>query len=321
MRRCEAAIVGAGLAGLSAAIYLARALRDVVVMDAGNSMAVLEPDVQNYLGFPEGISGSDLLRRGSVQATQFGAEYVAETITGLSPAEGGFALQGRAGAFEARRVLLATGLTHLPPEIAGARECVGTSLFFCKDCDAYRVRGRRVALIGWGDEAARYALGLLALTSHVAIATNGRPPSWNARYDAALREYGIPVYPERLMDCIHDKGRITGLRAAGGAILTVQVAFVTRSDVLHAELARQVGAALDAEGQVQVDADMRTSVPGLFAAGCVTPASCQMVIAAGQGATAARAIDRELFEEDLDRHALKRYVEVPAAAPLPRRRP
>lgn len=84
--------------------------------------------------------------------------------------------------------------------------------------------------------------------------------------------------------------------------------FTTRGDVYHTALAEELGAAEDEEGQLVVDTDMRTSVPGLYAAGCVTPANCQMIIAAGQGATAAQAIDRDLFDESLRRHRLPRVA-------------
>jgi thioredoxin reductase (NADPH) len=82
--------------------------------------------------------------------------------------------------------------------------------------------------------------------------------------------------------------------------------FATKGDIYHTALAQDLGAAEDEEGQLIVDSDMRTSVPGLYAAGCVTPANCQMIIAAGQGATAAQAIDRDLFDESLRRHRLPR---------------
>ena len=86
--------------------------------------------------------------------------------------------------------------------------------------------------------------------------------------------------------------------------MRVDALFTTRGDIFHNKLARTMGAKTNAAGEVQVDDQLRTSVPGLFAAGCVTPANCQMIIAAGQGATAAQAINRDLFEESLATHCL-----------------
>ena len=92
-----------------------------------------------------------------------------------------------------------------------------------------------------------------------------------------------------------------------GEKLLADCVFTTRGDVFHNHLARQLGAALDPAGQICVDKDQRTNLPGLYAAGCVTPANCQMIIAAGDGATAAQAINRDLFEESLRNGSLRRH--------------
>src|SRR5512140_1764207 len=103
-------VIGAGMAGLSAAIYLGRARRNTVVIDSGKSMARWEPDVQNYLGFPDGVEGEELLRRGRRQARRYGIRFVRdEILEGRSPRPGDFRLKGRAGRYRCRRLLLATG--------------------------------------------------------------------------------------------------------------------------------------------------------------------------------------------------------------------
>ena len=107
--------------------------------------------------------------------------------------------------------------------------------------------------------------------------------------------------------------------------MKIDYIFTTRGDIFHTGLAKKLGAKLDSDGQIKVDLCMRTSVPGLYAAGCVTPANCQMIIAAGQGAAAAQAINRDLFEESLATHSLRRFREaqladektVPEAFPEP----
>ena len=96
----------------------------------------------------------------------------------------------------------------------------------------------------------------------------------------------------------------------GETRVKIDYIFTTRGDIFHTSLAEQLGAKLDADGQIVVDHCMRTSVPRLYSAGCVTPANCQMIIAAGQGATAAQAINRDLFEESLRTHSLRRFREV-----------
>src|SRR6185503_4263733 len=115
-RSREVIIIGGGLAGLSAAIYLGRALRDVLVIDAGESLANWEPEVQNYLGFPESISGCELLKRGREQAERFGAEFAHEEVERISRRDDMFELKGKRFTFECRKLLLATGVYHLPPK-------------------------------------------------------------------------------------------------------------------------------------------------------------------------------------------------------------
>jgi thioredoxin reductase (NADPH) len=305
----EVIIVGGGIAGLSAAIYLGRAQRDVLVIDSGHSMARWEPVVQNYLGFPKGVGGEQLLRNGRTQARHYDARIVRDDITGVSSRGSVFILQGKAKTYRTKRLLVATGIFHLPPEIPGVKQCLGHSMFFCKDCDGYRVRGKRIAIIGANNEAVEYALGMLHYSACVIVATNGKRPSWSARHGRWLKEYEIPVARERIRDVEHRSKKIRALDFAGGEKVKIDYLFTTRGDVFYNQLAKKLGARLDHDGQIKVDQCMRTSVPRLYAAGCVTPANCQMIIAAGQGAAAGQAINRDLFEESLASHALRRFRE------------
>jgi thioredoxin reductase (NADPH) len=310
----DAVIVGGGLAGLSAAIYLGRSRRRTLVLDSGHSMAKWEPLVENYLGFPDGLSGTALLERSRAQASRFGAERTEDEIGAIHrDGSGPFRLLGRRSVYHAARVLLATGLTHLLPDVPGAKACLGKSVFFCKDCDAYRVQGRAICVLGCRDEAARYALAMLAFSPSVMIATNGDKPAWATRLESGLQEYHVSVRQERVIEFLHDQGQVRAMRLDLAAPREVEAVFVTRGDVFHTRLAEELGARADQDGQLIVDGDMRTTVPGLYAAGCVTPANCQMIIAAGQGATAAQAINRDLFEEHLSQHALPLFLSDPRA--------
>lgn len=301
-------IVGGGFAGLSAAIYLGRAMRRVLVLDAEESLAKWEPEVQNYFGFPEGISGPELLRRGRVQAERYGARILVDEIERAEITGDGFSVDGRHVRFQARKLLLATGLYHLPPNIAGVNECVGKSLFFCKDCDGFKVRDRALVVVGHNNETVEYALGLTVFSQVVAISTNGENCKWDEAHARWVDEFKIPVHRSKVLSITHDCGNLSALQFEDGAQLIANYVFTTRGDIYYNELARQLGAEIDSDGQVVVDHCQRTSVPGLFAAGCVTQANCQMIIAAGHGAAAGQAMNRELFEESLEAHNLRRPV-------------
>jgi thioredoxin reductase (NADPH) len=306
-RSREVIIVGGGLAGLSAAIYLGRAMRDVLIIDAGESLAIWEPEVQNYLGFPEAIDGRELLERGRQQGRRYGAEFVCEEIERIWKDEAVFRLKGKKHEFDCHRLLLATGVYHLPPKIPAVNECVGKSMFFCKDCDGYRVQGKRVIIAGHNDEAVEYALGILAFTECVVLLTNGEVPHWDSQHEQWLREYHLPMHVDKILNVQHESGYLRSVTLASGQKLVADCLFTTRGDVFHNHLARQLGAALDSDGQIEVDKCQRTTVAGLYAAGCVTPANCQMIIAAGDGAAAAQAINRDLFEASLRNGSLRRH--------------
>lgn len=306
----EVIVVGGGIAGLSAAIYLGRGQRDALLVDSGHSMAKWEPKVENYLGFPKGVDGEDLLKFGRKQAQRHEVEFANDEIASARKQGHVFILAGKKREYRAQRLLLATGIFHIPPDIPGVRECLGYSMFFCKDCDGFRVRGKRIAIIGANNEAVEYALGMLYYSPCVIVATNGEKIRWSKQHAEWLREYEISVQAECITGVEHRRRKILSLAFADGRRLKIDYIFTTRGDIFHTDLAEQLGARLDREGQIEIDHCMRTSVPRLYAAGCVTPANCQIVIAAGQGAIAAQAINRDLFEESLANHRLRRFREV-----------
>ena len=305
IKTSEVIIVGGGIAGLSAAIYLGRAKRDTMVIDSGHSMARWEPEVQNYLGFPQGISGPELLRLGCRQVGRYQPTFVHDLIRSARRTRTGFTLKGSKGFYHCNCLLLATGIFHIPPDLPGVAPCLGHSMFFCKDCDGYRVQHQSVAIYGWTNEAVEYALGILVYSACVIIVTDGRNPKWSSRHKKWLREYKIPVHTATITGVKRSRNKIQALELSNKTQVEIEALFTTRGDIYYNKLAKCLGAKVDSEGQIQVDGRMRTNVRGLYAAGCVTPANCQMIIAAGQGATAAQAINRELFEKSLRTRSLR----------------
>jgi thioredoxin reductase (NADPH) len=303
----EVIIVGAGLAGLSAAIYLGRARRETLVIDYDKSMAKWEPDVQNYLGFPKGIGGAELLRRGRDQAEGDKIRFKKDKIKWARARKNGFSLRGEHRQYSCRRLLLCTGIFHLPPEIPSLLPCLGHSMFFCKDCDGLRVQGKPVGIYGYSNDTVEYALGMLFYSPCVVIITDGKKNLWDKRRARWIEEYKIPVYQKRILGVQREMRNVRSLRFMDGKEVELAGLFVTRGDIYYNKLAKGLGAKVDEDGQIMVDLCMRTTVKGVYAAGCVTPANCQMIIAAGQGASAAQAINRDLFEESLATHSLRRF--------------
>src|SRR4051812_48993194 len=255
----EFLVGGGGIWGLPAAFSPGRARRDVIVVDSGHSMAKWEPVVQNYLGFPDGVGGEELLKNGRAQAERYEVRFAQDEIKTIRARKSIFVLQGKRRSYRTKRLLIATGIFHLPPEIPGVKECLGHSMFFCKDCDGYRVRGKRIAIIGSNNEAVEYALGMLHYSACVVVATNGNRARWDKRHGRWLKEYEIPVARKRICEVDHRKRKIRALGFVGGQSVKIDYIFTTRGDIFYNQLARKLGAKLDSDGQIKVDQCMRTT--------------------------------------------------------------
>jgi thioredoxin reductase (NADPH) len=145
---------------------------------------------------------------------------------------------------------------------------------------------------------------MLLFTPNVMIATNGEEPTWDSDRTEWLMEYQTPIHRDRISTLEHDEGQLRRLTFNKGEPLKLEAAYTTRGDVYHNDLAEGVEASTNTEGGITVDSCLRTNVAGLYAAGCVTEANCQMIIAARQGAIAGQAINRDLFEESLRNHSV-----------------
>ena len=140
------------------------------------------PMEQNLTG--DDFSYAFMDYRGCGGMKDVGGAFTMDEIKSVARRKEGFLLRGGRGTYRTNRLLLATGIFHLPPKIPDVRECLGHSMFFCKDCDGYRVRGKRIAICGANNEAVEYALGMLHYSPCVVVATNGEKPHWSRQHAA-----------------------------------------------------------------------------------------------------------------------------------------
>jgi thioredoxin reductase (NADPH) len=297
----DALVIGSGPAGLSAAIYLARACRSVAVLDCGiPGRSDWGQTNRNYLGFPDGVSIVELCERGRRQAEGFGARFFDAEVIGLSRDRDQFVARTEEREFRAWAVVLATGVTDRWLDFPGYEACIGRSMHWCIVCDGFEMQGQRVLVVGVDEHAAELAIQMLGFTTQVSLLTNGAEPELSPESLAALDERGIPLI----------RGRITGARSRShgyletvvletGEEIAVDHLFSAQGATPNSKLAAELGAELSSEGYIRVDTEARTSVPGLFAAGDVTRLfSHQVLTAAHEGATAASALDYLLYERD-----------------------
>ncbi|SMQ57734.1 thioredoxin reductase (NADPH) [Altererythrobacter xiamenensis] len=292
-------IVGAGPAGLTAAIYLARYYLDIRLFDCGTSRASWIPKTRNHAGFPDGINGEELLERMREQAAKYGALREPKRVTDLTKEGDEFLVTTEDAEFRARTVLLATGVVNNRPEgfdDALHDEALSRGLIrYCPVCDGYEVTDKKVAVIGTGDHGAAEAHFIRTYTKDVTLISPGDVHELSEQCAADLEEAEI--------------ARVDG-PCGSFAIENAQIAFDTAEgrmrydsmypalgSVVRSGLARSCGADVSDKDCIEVGDHMETSVPGLFAAGDVVIGLDQISHAMGQAGVAATTIRNRLAEE------------------------
>lgn len=290
----DCVIVGAGPAGLTAAIYLGRFRRNVVVLESGDSRAAWIPRSHNHPGFPDGVRGPTLLSRMRRQAEQYGARIVRAQVETLKAVRGGFQLGTADETERARTVILATGVHDNAPPIPGLEDGVARGLVrICPICDAYEVIGQRVGVIGLDDHCAAEAVFLRTYSDDVAFIHVGDKPLPPATVKM-LTKAGVEIIESAVPSVTIAKRRITAFDFGAGEPRTFDVVYSALGITPRNRLAVQAGAERAPEGRLIVDGHQQTSVPGLYAAGDVVRGLNQISTAQGEGAIAATAVHNSL---------------------------
>ena len=289
-------VIGGGPAGLTAAVYLGRFLRSVTVFDSGASRASWIPVSHNLVGFPKGLSGDTLLRRLTEQAVQYGATITAGEVTGLTRLEGGgFVAQLGDRSIPCERVLLATGGLDVEPDLPGVRDAVRRGLVrYCPICDAYEAAGQKIALIAFGKCRVKEALLLRGYTTDLTVMTLGRPMDMTDEDRRLLEQASITVLETPVTALSVEGDRIATWHMQDGAAHAFDTIYSALGTRVRSELATTLGAAVDEDGALMVDAHQETSIPGLFAAGDVVSGLSQVSVASGHAAIAATRINASL---------------------------
>lgn len=302
----EVIVVGAGPGGLTAALYLARYRRDVLVVHDGKSRALRIPKTHNAPGFPEGIQGPELIDRMTRHATEFGARIEEAEITKIERTANGFRLCAHDGrTLESRAVILATGVflnqLDLSPEAHEAAIEAGV-LRYCPVCDGYEHSSARIGVIGCDSDGAAEALFLRQYSDDITLMPLSHPELSKAQV-AEMVDAGIKVEKGALSALDPHQDRMDVRLESRDAPLSFDVVYPALGCRPRAELAAQLGVKLEAEGCVPAAAVKESGVPGFFAAGDVVEGLDQISVAMGHGAMAATKAHNWLREEN--RHTLQ----------------
>jgi thioredoxin reductase len=300
MNEYDVVIIGGGAAGLSAALVLSRARRSVAVVDAGEARNSPADHMHGYLS-RDGMPPADLLAIGRAEVEGYGGHLVAGTVAGVVAADGpGFRLRLADGEhLAARRLLLATGLRDELPDLPGIRERWGRDLLHCPYCHGYEVRDQQLGVLGGTPEALEHAQLVRQWSSDVVFFPHAGTLTADEREKLLAR--GIGIVEGRVTRLVVDDDHLSGVELGDGRVVRRTAVFVRPRLVPNSELLVGLGCEVDGQGWVSADAVGRTSVPGVWVAGNAGNPRAQVITAAGEGSSAAIALNADLVGEDIER--------------------
>jgi thioredoxin reductase (NADPH) len=287
-------VIGGGPAGLTAAIYLARFRRNVLVLDSGASRAALIPCSHNYPGFVAGISGPELLADLRAQAQDYGAVLEQNTVAKLEVDGSGFVARCEARTLAARKIILATGIVDEKPALPSLPEFIYRGeVRFCPICDGFEAMDKRIAVVGPLRKAIKKALFLRTYSKNVVLLPLDRDLRLGNEDRAALEAAAIPLPTERLADLDTSAATIVATMTSGRTI-EIDVLYPAMGAQVRSELAVDLGARANEMGCLFIDDHARTNVPNLYAIGDVTLELDQISVAVGQATIAATHVHNSL---------------------------
>jgi thioredoxin reductase len=298
MHRYDVVVIGGGAAGLSAGLVLSRARRTVAVVDAGSPRNAPAAHLQGFLS-RDGVPPQDLLTLGRDEVTAYGGTLIAGSVAAAAPyARSGFQVRLADGSvLTARRLLVATGLHDVLPDIPGVRERWGRDLLHCPYCHGYEVRDQPLGVLGGTAENLQYAQLIRQWSSDVVLFPHNDALTTQQREHLAARQIG--VVEGTVQRLLVGDDQLTGVELDHGRVVRRAAVFVRPRFVPNTDLLVSLGCDLDDDGWVRIDAVGRTTVPGVSVAGNVANPRAQVITAAGEGSSAAIALNADLVDEDV----------------------
>ena len=295
----DAIIIGGGPAGLTAAIYLARYHRTVVVVDRGGSRAALIPVSHNHAGYPQGIHGGDLLAAMRQQAQQFGVELLSGEVQSITATGTDWQLRGEGLDLTARTVLFATGVVNRAPDLTRdvhAAALAAGQLRYCPVCDGYEATGQRIGVVGAASHGVAEALFLRTYSDRVTLFTLEECELHeNDRADLAK---AAVTWDPRPIVSYDFSGATVRLGFADGSAVEVDTLYPALGSDPNDSLIKQLGLRTTSDDCILTDSHQRLGLDGLYAAGDIVTGLDQISVAMGQAAVAASTLHNDLRARD-----------------------
>jgi thioredoxin reductase len=291
----DAIIVGGGPAGLSAALFLGRCRRKVLLFDDSRPRNAASRAAHGFLS-RDGIEPGELRRIGREQLSQYAVKIRDETVTEVARRASHFEVTTASGRCQGRKLLLATGIVDELPPIDGLRALYGNSVFTCPLCDGWEVRDRALAVYGKGSAGVELALALTTWSDDLVLCTGGSGPSDREMHE--LNAHAIRVRRDPILRLEGEAGQLRRIVFASGDSVQRDALFFCAGTRARSPLVAQLDCEIDARGKVQTGSFEQTAVPGLYVVGDASEDVNFIAVAVAEGAKAACAANRALRQED-----------------------
>lgn len=280
----DAVIIGAGPAGVSAALYTKRAGLNTLIIHNNESALKYAKEIENYYGFEEKITGDELYKKGIKQAVNLGVELVEDEVIDLKY-EGVFVIKTSKNEYISKNVVIATGTKRNKPNVKGIKEFEGRGISYCAICDGFFFKNKNISVIGSGNYAINELTHLLNVANKVTLLTNGKEAPM-------LRADNLEIIDKKI-DSIDGKDKVESIRFFDSSKINIDGVFIAEGVASSTDLARKVGALIN-ERNILVDENMKTSINGLYACGDAIGGILQVSIAIAEGAKVGMQIIKEM---------------------------
>jgi thioredoxin reductase len=293
-------VIGGGPAGLSGAVALGRALRSVLVIDAGEPRNAPADGIHNFLT-RDHISPADFRTAGQTEVRHYGGEIIDGRVTGAARNGDQLTVTLADGtSHTARRLLVTTGLTDELPDIPGLRDHWGHDVIHCPYCHGYEVRGRAIGILGSSPMSLHQALMWRQWSDDITLFQHTAPDP-DADHLRQFAARGIKLVTEKVTEVVSRDGRLTGVRLTDGTLVERDTLVVAPRFLANAEPLPSLGLTAtenDFGSAVEAEPSGRTAVPGVWVAGNVTDQMAQVITSAGAALMVAAQLNADLITED-----------------------
>jgi thioredoxin reductase len=297
-KQYDVIIVGGSYSGLAAGMALGRALRKVLIIDSGNPCNKQTPHSHNFLT-NDGKTPKEISSVAREQVQKYGTvDFLAGLVIAGLKQENGFEIQVQSGEmFTAKKIVFATGITDVMPDIPGFAECWGISAIHCPYCHGYEVRDQKTGILANGEIGLELASLISNWTKDLTVYTNGKP-TFSKEQISKLQRHKIDIVESEIQRLEHKDGYLNNIIFKEGRVSPLKVLYARLPFVQHSPIAQSLGCELTSEGYLKVDAAHKTNINGVFACGDNTTRMRTVANAVAMGTTTGLMVNRELIDEE-----------------------